>query len=244
LSRRPGIIAAFAVLALLRVDPWIRVTSDIPVADSSRLARHTEELSTPAPALEPAPLVRGTPHSSIQSTTLARPSAAESSAERRKSKAVFALIQYPWQQLGYEIAFLGPRPGYRAMTLSDKRRIEVYVRPGDRPELLAYDLAHELGHAFDLEHNDAARRDRWLRLRGIDAPAPWFGCNRCPDYDTPAGDFAETFAYLLLGPGNYRSRMARPPAAAELRALAEFCKLPAFRDGGKTLAPASTSPRN
>ena len=99
MSRRPGIIAAFAVLALLRVDPWIRVTSDIPVADSSRLARHTEELSTPAPALEPAPLVRETSHSSTQSTTLARPSALESPAERGKRKAVFALIHYPWQQL-------------------------------------------------------------------------------------------------------------------------------------------------
>ena len=86
----------------------------------------------------------------------------------RLRKKVLGLIRFPWQKLGYDIVFLGPRPGYRAMTISDKRRIEIYNRPGDSPLLTAYDLAHELGHAFDLDNNTSARRNRWRELRGID----------------------------------------------------------------------------
>lgn len=151
------------------------------------------------------------------------PNEIETEWAQRKRQEVLALIHYPWQKLGYEIVFLTPRPGYRAMTISDKKRIEVYVRQGDDVELLAFDVAHELGHAFDLEHNDGKRRNRWRELRGIDPSVPWFGCNRCPDYQTPAGDFAETFALLLLGPTNYHSRVASVPTKEEIPVLAQFC---------------------
>jgi hypothetical protein len=93
------------------------------------------------------------------------------------------------------------------------------------PRDLAYDIAHELGHAFDLGRNDSARRRQWRRLRGIDVNLPWFGCNRCSDYDTPAGDFAETFAFLLLGPGNYRSKLGQPPNELQAEELARFCEI-------------------
>jgi hypothetical protein len=142
-----------------------------------------------------------------------------------RPKAVLSLIHYPWEQLGYEVIFLSPRPGFRAMTISDRHRIEVYMRSGDEAIDLAYDLAHELGHAFDLENNNAERRTLWCNMRGIDPATPWFGCNRCPDYDTPAGDFAETFAFLLLGPGNYHSRMASQPKQDQIPQLAAFCRI-------------------
>ena len=150
-------------------------------------------------------------------------------AHRKKQQAL-ALIHYPWEKLGYEIVFLGPKPGYRAMTISDRRRIEVYARPGDDTDLLAFDLAHELGHAFDLERNNTPRRNRWREMRGIGQSVPWFGCNRCPDYQTPAGDFAETFALLLLGPVNYHSRIALAPTPEEIPDLAAFCEIQAPRD--------------
>jgi hypothetical protein len=158
----------------------------------------------------------------------------------RRRKAVLALIRYPWQELGYQVEFLGPRPGYRAMTISDKRRIEIYVRPGDSPEMQAYDLAHEIGHAFDLVRNNSERRRKWRDLRGIQPATAWFGCNRCPDYSTPAGDFAETFAFLLLGPGNYHSRIAQPPTADEIAPLAEFCRIERTPD---RLADGARDPR-
>jgi len=142
-----------------------------------------------------------------------------------RPRVVLELIHYPWQQLGYEVVFLQARPGFRAMTISDRRRIEIYVRSSDPPLDTAFDVAHELGHAFDLEYNDAERRSRWCAMRGIDPDTPWFGCNRCPDYSTPAGDFAETFAFLLLGPGSYHSRMAPPPKLEEIPQLAAFCHI-------------------
>jgi hypothetical protein len=145
---------------------------------------------------------------------------AESEGERRD--AALALIQFPWQQLQYEIVFLPPRQGFRAMTIPGKRRIEVYARPQDDIRLIAFDIAHELGHAIDLVHNTDETRRNWLRLRGLDPKTPWFGCNRCSDYKTGAGDFAETFALLLLGPEYFRGRIAPPPATADLPGLFSF----------------------
>ena len=145
--------------------------------------------------------------------------------ERDRATAVFSLIRYPWQGLGYEIVFMGFRPGYRAMTLTAKHRIEIYIRPEENPMDQAYDLAHELGHAFDLKYNNDERRRKWCELRGIKPSTPWFGCDACPDYRTPAGDFAETFAFLLLGPGNYHSLMAPIPRMDQVEELAEFCRI-------------------
>jgi hypothetical protein len=142
-----------------------------------------------------------------------------------RKEAVLALIHYPWQDLGFNIEFMGSRRGYRAMTLTTRHRIEVYARPGDGMMQQAYDLAHELGHAFDLKHNNEERRLKWRALRGIELSTPWFGCSACPDYGTPAGDFAETFAFLLLGPGNFHSTMAPLPAAGQIPELAAFCQI-------------------
>ena len=62
-------------------------------------------------------------------------------------------------------------------------------------------------------------------MRGIKPSAPWFGCDACPDYATPAGDFAETFAFLLLGPGNFHSLIAPLPAIDKVPELAAFCHI-------------------
>lgn len=142
-----------------------------------------------------------------------------------RKQAVLALIHYPSEDLGFDIVFLGSRPGYRAMTLAARHRIEIYVRHGDGPMRQAFDLAHELGHAFDLTYNNEERRRKWLALRGIESSTPWFGCNACPDYGTPAGDFAETFAFLLLGPGNFHSLMAPQPTEDQISELAAFCQI-------------------
>ena len=108
------------------------------------------------------------------------------------------------------------------MTLPGQHRIEVYARPEDDVELLAYDIAHELGHAYDVTHNTAETRKRWMQLRGINPTTPWFGCDRCSDYNTPAGDFAETFALLLRGPKYFRSRIAARPTPEQIPALVHF----------------------
>ncbi len=167
------------------------------------------------------------------------PALPETASQRQRKVQVLSMIHFPAEKLGYEIVFLGPRAGYRAMTNADKRRIEVYMRAGESAQLQAYDLAHELGHAFDLVYNNAERRRQWRELRGIALSTPWFGCNGCPDYDTPAGDFAETFALLLLGSDNYNSKMALAPTRKQKRKLAAFCRTDGIGTGrGDLMAQA------
>jgi len=137
-------------------------------------------------------------------------------------QAALAMIHFPWQQLNYHIVFMAPRPGFRAMTFPSQHRIEVYARPNDDVRLLAYDIAHELGHAIDVTYNTVQTRKNWMRLRGIDPSTPWFGCNKCSDFETPAGDFAETFALLMLGPKDFRGLIAPPPTAQQISGLYPF----------------------
>ena len=139
-----------------------------------------------------------------------------------REKAALALIDFPWQQLQYDIVFMAPQPGLRAMTFPFKHRIEIYARPNDSARLLAYDIAHELGHAIDMSRNTGATRKEWMKARGIDPATPWFGCSGCSDFSTPAGDFAETFALFLLGPGHFEGRIAPAPPKQQIPALASF----------------------
>jgi hypothetical protein len=88
--------------------------------------------------------------------------------------------------------------------------------------MLAFEIAHELGHAIDLTFNTDETRARWMKSRGIDPATPWFGCNRCSDYNTPAGDFAETFALLLLGSGQFSGRIAPAPTSEQVPTLISF----------------------
>lgn len=147
---------------------------------------------------------------------------AGSATARPRPESALDRIQIPWQKLGYDIVFKPPRPGYRAMTFPARHTIEIYARAQDDIELLAFDIAHELGHVIDLIHNTAESRKAWMRFRGIDPSTEWFGCNRCSDYKTPAGDFAESFALFLFGPKYFRGRMAPPPGVAQIQALARF----------------------
>jgi hypothetical protein len=181
--------------------------------------------------LETGAVCTGAPDFATDTTTdvsinpVPEPSVPPPALQHDRKQAILSLIHYPWEELGFNISFLGSRFGYRAMTLTARRRIEVYLRPGESEEQQAYDLAHELGHAFDLKYNDDARRRKWRELRGIKISAPWFGCDACPDYATPAGDFAETFAFLLLGPGNFHSLIAPLPLIDRVPELAEFCHI-------------------
>jgi hypothetical protein len=139
-----------------------------------------------------------------------------------QSQAALALIPFKWEQLHYDVVFLGPRKGFRAMTFSNKHLIEVYVRPQDDSSLIAYDIAHELGHAIDFTYNTPETRRKWMALRGIDPNTPWFGRDGKSDYETPAGDFAETFALLVCGPKYFQGRIAPAPAAAQVQELKAF----------------------
>lgn len=135
-----------------------------------------------------------------------------------------ALITYPWEARlpGWTIVFGSSRAGLRGLTFPDSKRIEIYVRSTDTPESLARVLAHELGHAVDLQLNDVADRQRWMQARGIEG-ARWWPDPSTADFDTGAGDFAEAFAVWQAGVAT-QSRLAGPPTSAQLELLRQLAQ--------------------
>jgi hypothetical protein len=117
-------------------------------------------------------------------------------AERPLEAETLERIPLDWQQHlpGWEVVFLGPNSGLRGLTLTEQRRIEIYVRPTDTAQSMARVLAHELGHAFDLELMSAPDRQAWRDLRGLSDSVPWWPGDGLSDFATGAGDFAECFA--------------------------------------------------
>ena len=141
--------------------------------------------------------------------------------QQRKGEAALAQIGFPWQALGVRIKFMAAKSGYRAGMFPHENLIEVYVRDTLTVDEIALDIAHELGHAFDWVRMDTASRATFKQIRGYgDRPGAWFACSRCTDFMTPAGDFAETFAYWVLGGRmGFRGQIAPAPSADQLALL-------------------------
>ncbi|MCW2779409.1 MAG: hypothetical protein JWN17_3134, partial [Frankiales bacterium] len=140
--------------------------------------------------------------------------------ERRGAAALASLRPAP--SPARALRFRPGRPGFLGLTHLDSRVVEVFVRPCSTQSdaLLRHVVAHELGHARDQAAMTPASRTAYLRARGIPVGTPWFGCDRCTDFATPAGDFAETYAQWRRGATSSRSRMAPAPGPAALAALA------------------------
>jgi hypothetical protein len=137
-----------------------------------------------------------------------------------RGQQALARINYPWQQLGYTLSFEPGRATYLGLTESDTRTIHIYVRDNESLDTLARTIGHEMGHALDFSHTSDAERSQYLAIRGINGSLDeWYSCNGCTDYTTPAGDWAETFQYWLLGPGQFWSQMGPPPTADQLAQL-------------------------
>lgn len=135
-----------------------------------------------------------------------------------------ARIWYPWRELlpNWSLRFLGSQPGFLGRTLWPERVIEVYVRPGQPIDDVAFALAHEIGHAVDLEHLDPAARGRWRAGRGIAPHLDWFGASDANDFATPAGDWAECFAAWQTGPTGFQSQLGGLPDDATFDLMADL----------------------
>lgn len=161
--------------------------------------------------------------------------------EQRALSALSAL-DYPWRELGYDLRFQLHRGG-RLLGLTDPRTrtITVFVRPTQSEQSLRVTLAHEIGHALDLETGGSEQRARYLELRGLPADTPWFPCDGCSDDASGAGDWAEVFAYWLAGAGDFRSRLAGPPDDEALTRITELFAPPAQRAPDRR-APVQAEP--
>jgi hypothetical protein len=131
----------------------------------------------------------------------------------------YAALHYDVTLLGYTVVFQPGVGGLLGLTDAGSRTITVYVRTRMSDVVLSHTIAHEIGHALDFTRGTALTHARYLATRRLGGTLAWFGCGSCTDYATPAGDWAEVFATWLAGPGDFRSQLAGPPSAAELRAL-------------------------
>ena len=140
-----------------------------------------------------------------------------------RGELALELIEYDWRTRlpNWEIVFESAREEMRGLTLPPRYRIEVYVRPDDSVEFIARVIAHELGHAIDLELNDDDDRSRWRAVRGVSDDVPWWPEGTSYDFDTLAGDFAEAFAVLETGV-DPRSRVAGALTPDQLAVLREL----------------------
>lgn len=141
--------------------------------------------------------------------------------ERRQGQAALALVRYPWRRLGWSIAFNPEVGDVIALAYPKRRHIDVFVRRGLPLLDLAHVIAHELGHAYDENHNDNRVRNAWKAARGFPEQPGWLNQTGHRDFGLPGGDFAEVFAYWAIGGrGMFRSELAPVPRRDELDRLA------------------------
>jgi hypothetical protein len=186
-----------------------------------------ETAPPPVPAAQPVPAPRP-------------PTETQPDPEQRGREALDAL-HYPWQDLGYAIRFrAGGGGSLLGVTDSRTRTITIFVRPGQSDLSLRATVAHELGHALDFVTGDDTQRRRYLELRGLPPDTTWFPCDRCSDYASGAGDWAEVFALWLVGPGDFRSELAGPPDAATLERIRVLFTPPSQRRAEPPPQPSPT----
>ncbi len=159
-------------------------------------------------------------------TTITRPASvveAQSIETTAASRSIGAqaeeLLPFDWQAAlpGWQINYRGHNTQYRGLTYPYDRTIEIFVRESDTPERLATILAHELGHAIDVEYLTAEQRDSWLDVRNIEN-APWWADAYASDFQSGAGDFAEAFAVWAVNDQS-SSEIAGQPTPAQIQHL-------------------------
>jgi hypothetical protein len=159
----------------------------------------------------------------------------------QRGAAALALIKYPWERTGYSIGFTGPNTGLLGLTDPNRKQITIYIRPTQSTTDIARVLGHEIGHSIDFTMTTDAERADYRRIRGLD-DRPWYpSCSGCSDYASPVGDWAETFAYWLLGDGSFNSALAPKPTAAQLTALTPIFTPDALGVTTTTGPPAATT---
>jgi hypothetical protein len=142
--------------------------------------------------------------------------------QAKRGQAAMGTLRDNGQRSGVSVSFLGPKSGYLGLTFPERHHVDVYVRTcsSESFTLLRHVMSHEMGHAYDAAHMTASMRQSYMAMRGIPAGTPWFGCNYCTDFNTPAGDFAETYSQWQRGSHDSRTQIAPMPNSAQLEKVA------------------------
>jgi hypothetical protein len=142
--------------------------------------------------------------------------------QARRGQRALASLRDTGQRSGVTVSFLGAKSGYLGLTYPAAHHVDVFVRScgAESAALLRHVVSHEMGHAYDAAHMTSAMRDQYLAMRGIPAGTPWFGCNYCTDFNTPAGDFAETYSQWQRSASDSRTQIAPMPNPSRLAEIA------------------------
>ena len=142
--------------------------------------------------------------------------------QAKRGQLALSTLRDSGQRSGVTVAFKGAKSGYLGLTFPARHHVDVYVRScsAESFALLRHVTSHEMGHAFDAAHMTASSRKAYMARRGIPACTPWFGCNYCTDFNTPAGDFAETYSQWQRSSHDSRTRIAPMPSSAQLARIA------------------------
>jgi hypothetical protein len=208
----PKAVPAKATAATAANDPKSAPVRRIPAAGVPK-ASPTHVAAKPKATPKPRPKPKPKPRPAVRVET-----------PTQRGTRILGSLHYDWQRLGYRIVFLAEKHGYLGLTDEGTHTITIWVRTRETDLVLSHTIAHEIGHALDFSQGNLAKHKSYLLLRGLSATTPWRGCDGCTDYATPAGDWAEVFAYWLAGPGDYRSKMGPPPDAAHMKAIAQLYK--------------------
>ena len=190
-----------------------------PAAPSPAPAAPAPAAPAPAPAA-PAPAAAAAPPAAPAPAP--DPLCSGAGWEQRRGQAALASLRRPSDASAFTVEYKGHNDSYLGLATVHERRLEVFVRSceAESASLLRHVVAHELGHLVDGARMTDALRAEYMQARGIPASTPWFGCNGCSDFATPAGDFAEVYAQWQRGAGDNRSQMAPAPSAGQLADIA------------------------
>jgi hypothetical protein len=197
-----------------------RAAAMLMVAPAAALALLQIAGDRPAP---PGELVVMTPDSRRSATSSTITTTGTASDFEQRGRLALAQISYPWQSRldTWQIVFSPGREGILGLTYVEEEIIEIFVRDDQSMEMIAHVIAHEMGHAVDVTHLDGDGRRRWQDARGV-GQAPWWPDSGATDFETGAGDFAESFAAWQVGPIEFRGELADPPDTNQLGLLAEL----------------------
>jgi hypothetical protein len=172
----------------------------------------------PSPASEPEPAATPAPAPSpTTSETPADPGCDQRCRGERLYEALAVQAPSNWT-----VRFEDEHPQYLGLADSRTRTITIHMRESMPDRVMTWTMYHEVGHSHDFTFLNTADRDRWANSRGYGGRA-WFGCNYCTDYETPVGDWAESFAYCHTGwDDQWRSRMGGTPSGGQCDLLDEL----------------------
>lgn len=195
-----GLAAAVALVsapALTAAPPPPQV---LQVVGAYQAAPVPVELSFPAPPepAAPAPAPAPVQPQPKPAAAPADPMCQGAGWQERRGQAAVGRLRRPADARAVQVQFRPARSDVLGLAHLQEGRLELFVRSCTRQSdgLVLHVLAHELGHLRDVARMDGDQRAQWKALRGIPAGTPWFGCDGCSDFATPAGDFAEVYAQL------------------------------------------------